>query len=131
MKFETPEDIKNETSVINKIAGANKYTKLGPYDLDFEIDGKAYIEIKCYKINSNDFNNCIVSLIKLVKMQAMSKKLPTFLFIQYKDELQYINVNDIEGQIKRGGRAPRPGNTNDIEFLCYVDKSKFKIFNKN
>jgi hypothetical protein len=131
MRFETNDDITNENEVIKRIAGANTYTKLGPYDLDFEIDGKAYIEIKCYNINSTDFNHCIVSLIKLVKMQAMGKKLPTYLFIQYNDALQYINVNDIEGQIKRGGRKPRPGSTNDIEFLCYVDKSKFKVWNKN
>jgi hypothetical protein len=131
MRFETPEDIKNELNVIKRIAGANQFNKLGPHDLDFEITGKAYIEIKCYKRNSTDFENVIVSCIKLTALQSASRTMPTFLFIQFADELLYINVNDIEGYIKRGGRKPRPGSTNDIEFLCYVEKAKFKVWNKN
>jgi hypothetical protein len=128
MRFETPEDIKNELNVIKRIAGANQFNKLGPHDLDFEITGKAYIEIKCYKRNSTDFDHVIVSCIKLTALQSASRKMPTFLFIQFADQLLYINVNDIEGYLKKGGRKPRPGSTNDIEFLVYVETSKFKVF---
>jgi hypothetical protein len=120
MRFETPEDIKNELNVIKRIAGANQFKKLGPHDLDFEITGKAYI--------STDFDHVIVSCIKLTALQSASRKMPTFLFIQFTDELLYINVNDIEGYLKKGGRKPRPGSTNDIEFLVYVETSKFKVF---
>mgnify|MGYP003626333429 CR=1 FL=1 len=128
MIFETNEDLENEFNVIKKIAKDNKIIKLSKFDIDYEIVGKAYIEIKCYKIKSNQFSHTIVSLIKLVKMQKASKKLPTFLFIQFIDDLKYINIKDIAGEIKVGGRKPRKGSTNDLEFLCYVDTNKFKTF---
>lgn len=131
MRFETPEDLINELNVIKRIAGANEYKKLGPHDLDFEITGKAYIEIKCYNRKSTDYDHVIVSCIKLTALQSASRNMATYLFIQFTDALLYINVNDIEGYLKKGGRQPRPGSTNDIEFLVYVETSKFKVFDKN
>jgi hypothetical protein len=126
--FETEQDLKNELDVIKKIAKGSEVIKLDKFGLDYEILGKAFIEIKCYKINSNQFKHTIVSLIKLVKMQKASKKLPTFLFIQFLDKIRYINIKDISGEMRVGGRKPRAGSTNDLEFLCYVDNHKFKTF---
>ena len=100
--FEQPEDRKKEHDVIKKIAGSNKFKKLERSSLDYEIIGKAYIEIKCYNIKHDQYKNTIVSIQKLVKMQLMSKRLPTYLFIV--------------------------GSTNDIEFIGYVNTQKFKTF---
>ena len=83
--FEQPEDRKKEHDVIKKIAGSNKFKKLERSSLDYEIIGKAYIEIKCYNIKHDQYKNTIVSIQKLVKMQLMSKRLPTYLFIQFND----------------------------------------------
>lgn len=128
MIFETEKDLLNELAVIKKIAGKNEFKKLDRFGLDFEITGKAFIEIKKYKSNFDAYQNVIVSCIKLVKMQEASKFLPTYLFIQYIDKLVYIDSKNIEGQLKKGGRVERKGSTNDIEFLVYVPKSKFKKF---
>ena len=64
-------------------------------------------------------------------MQKASRKLPTFLFIQFLDKIKYINIKDISGEMKIGGRKPREGSTNDLEFLCYVDNDKFTTFKIN
>ena len=128
MNFEKPEDRKKEYDVIKKIAGSQKIRKLERSSLDYEIIDKAFIEIKCYNINHDKYTHTMVSIQKLVKMQLMSKRLPTFLFIQFNDLLRYINVNDIEGELRRSGRKPRDGSTNDIEFIGYVCIEKFKTF---
>jgi hypothetical protein len=128
MIFETETDLLNEVEIIKKIAGKNEFKKLDRFGLDYEIIGKAFIEIKKYKINFEAYKNIIVSCIKLVKMQEASKFLPTYLFIQYLDKLVYIKTEDITGELKKGGRVERKGSTNDVEFLVYVPKSKFKEF---
>lgn len=127
--FETKQDRENELKVIRRIAKKNTIIKLDKRGLDYEIENKAYIEIKCYDVYSDQFKSTIVSLIKLVKMQEYSRRLPTYLFIQFKDKLRYINVNQIQGIVKLGGRKIREGSTNDQELLCYVDNKKFITFN--
>lgn len=130
MIFETEKDLLNELEIIKKIAGKNEFRKLDRFGLDYEITGKAFIEIKKYNIDFERYQKIIVSCIKLVKMQEASKFLPTYLFIQYLDKLVYIKCDDIEGQLSKGGRAKRIGSTNDQEFLVYVDKNKFKEYFK-
>jgi hypothetical protein len=128
MRFETEKDLLNELEIIKKIAGKNEFKKLDRFGLDYEIIGKAFIEIKKYNTNFDKYQKIIVSCIKLVKMQEASKFLPTYLFIQYIDKLLYIKCDDIEGQLKKGGRDKRIGSTNDKEFLVYVDRNKFKEY---
>jgi hypothetical protein len=128
MIFETETDLLNELEIIKKIAGKNEFKKLDRFGLDYEITGKAFIEIKKYNSEFEKYPTKIVSCIKLVKMQQASKILPTYLFIQYLDKLVYIDSKNIEGELKKGGRSEREGSTNDKEFLVYVPKSKFKEF---
>ena len=127
--FETDQDLINEKNVIEKIANGRPYRKLEKFGLDYEITGRAYIEIKCYNQYFHEKTNLIVSMIKLLKMQQAYRKLPTFLFIQYLDGLWYIPVQDIEGYIRYTGRKKREGSTNDVEHLIFVDKIKFIKFN--
>ena len=128
MIFETENDLLNEVEIIKKIAGKNEFKKLDRFGLDYEITGKAFIEIKKDNSEFKKYPDKIVSCIKLVKMQEASKFLPTYLFIQYLDKLVYIKTDDITGELKKGGRVERKGSTNDVEFLVYVPKSKFKEF---
>ena len=130
MIFETETDLLNELEIIKKIAGKNEFKKLDRFGLDYEIVGKAFIEIKKYNCDFEKYPTKIVSCIKLVKMQEASKFLPTYLFIQYLDKLVYIKTDDVTGELKKGGRVERKGSTNDVEFLVYVPKSKFKEFTK-
>ena len=128
MIFETENDLLNELEIIKKIAGKNEFKKLDKFGLDYEITGKAFIEIKKDNTDFEKYPTKIVSCIKLVKMQEANKFLPTYLFIQYLDKLVYIKTDDITGELKKGGRVERKGSTNDKEFLVYVSKSKFKEF---
>jgi hypothetical protein len=130
MIFETQKDLLNELEIIKKIAGKNEFKKLDKFGLDYEITGKAFIEIKKYNSNYETYQRMIVSCIKLVKLQEANKFLPTYLFIQYLDKLVYIKTDDIAGEVKKSGRVERPGSTNDVEFLVYVSKDKFKEFTK-
>jgi hypothetical protein len=130
MIFETETDLLNELEIIKKIAGKNEFKKLDRFGLDYEIVGKAFIEIKKYNCDFEKYPTKIVSCIKLVKMQEAIKILPTYLFIQYLDKLVYIKTDDVTGELKKGGRVERKGSTNDKEFLVYVPKSKFKEFTK-
>lgn len=128
MKYENENDLMNEENVIKKIAKGSPYKKLGEYDIDYEIIGKAFIEIKCYNKRYLDYDNLIISIQKLVKLQQKSRILPTYLFIQYIDCIKFIEVNDIEGYIRRGGRKPREFSTNDIELLLYLPTAKLNTF---
>ena len=128
MRFETNEDIERERKIMDRIC--KDAIKLGDYELDFLIKDKAYIEIKSYNYKHNDLQFIFISLIKLVKMQEYSKKLPTYLFIQWTDKLTYINFKDITGHIKTNGRTPREGSTNDQELIVHVDPKLFTIYNK-
>ena len=128
MRFETNEDIERERKIMDRIY--KDAIKLGDYELDFLIKDKAYIEIKSYNYKHNDLQFIFISLIKLVKMQEYSKKLPTYLFIQWTDKLTYINFKDIRGHIEPNGRTIRNGSTNDQELMVHVDPKLFKIYNK-
>ena len=128
MRFETNEDIERERKIMDRIY--KDAIKLGDYELDFLIKDKAYIEIKSYNYKHNDLQFIFISLIKLVKMQEYSKKLPTYLFIQWTDKLTYINFKDITGHIKTNGRTPREGSTNDQELIVHVDPKLFTISNR-
>ena len=128
MRFETKEDLEREREIMNRIC--KDAIKLGNNELDFLIKDKAYIEIKSYNYKHNSLKFYFISLIKLVKLQEYSKKLPTFLFMQWTDKLTYINFKDIEGHIKTNGRTPREGSTNDQELIVHVDPKLFKTFNR-
>ena len=128
MRFETNEDLERERKIMDRIC--KDAIKLGDYELDFLIKDKAYIEIKSYNYKHDALQFIFISLIKLVKMQEYSKKLPTYLFIQWTDKLTYINFKDITGHIKTNGRTPREGSTNDQELIVHVDPKLFTIYNK-
>ena len=128
MRFETNADLKRERFIMDKI-DVNA-VKLGDNELDYLIPGKAYIEIKSANCPHDKVPFYLVSLIKLVKMQEYSKKLPTFLFIQWSDVLTFINFKDMRGEILPNGRAPRNGAANDIELMLHVNPNLFKKYNK-
>ena len=88
--------------------------------------GLCYIEIKCYNGNHDEYPTTMVSCIKYRKM--MEKPLPTYLFIQWKDKLVYINRNEISGEKRVGGRKVREGSSNDQEMMIFVPNEKFKFY---
>ena len=128
MRFETKEDLEKEREIMNRIC--KDAIKLDDNELDFLIKDKAYIEIKIANCKHNTPKFYLISLIKLVKMQEYSKKLSTYLFIQWTDKLTYINFKDIRGNCEPNGRTLREGSTNDQELMIHVDPKLFKTFNR-
>ena len=128
MRFETKEDLERERKIMDTIS--KDAIKLGDNELDFLIKDKAYIEIKSATCKHNTPPFYLVNLGKLYKMQEYSKKLPTYLFIQWTDKLTYINFKDIRGNCEPNGRTPREGSSNDQELMIHVDPKLFKIYNK-
>ncbi len=134
LRFESQKDIENELKVMNHICPDGQFKKLGEHDLDFLVydfknhkkTGLCYIEIKCYNGNHDDYSTTMVSCIKYRKM--MEKALPTYLFIQWKDKLVYINRNEISGEKRVGGRKVREGSSNDQEMMIFVPNKKFKFY---
>jgi len=128
MRFETKEDLEREREIMDRIC--KDAIKLGDNELDFIIKDKAYVEIKSANCKHNTPSFYLVSLIKLTKMQEYSKRLPTYLFIQWTDKLNYINFKDIRGNLEPNGRTPRDGSSNDQELMVHVDPKLFKTFNR-
>jgi len=128
MRFETKEDLEREREIMDRIC--KDAIKLGDNELDFIIKDKAYIEIKSANCKHNTPSFYLVSLIKLTKMQEYSKRLPTYLFIQWTDKLNYINFKDIRGNLEPNGRTPREGSSNDQELMVHVDPKLFRTYNK-
>jgi len=128
MRFETKEDLEREREIMDRIC--KDAIKLGDNEVDFIIKDKAYIEIKSANCKHNTPKFYLVSLIKLVKMQEYSKRLPTYLFIQWTDKLTYINFKDIRGNLEPNGRTPREGSSNDQELMVHVDPKLFKTCNR-
>ena len=128
VRFESSKDIEREKKVMQLIAKGQDYKKLGDYNLDYLITGKAYIEIKNYNNPSSKYSNFIVSIIKLTKMQKADRILPTYYFLNFTDELYYIRCIDIQGNVRYGGREKREGSTNDQELLVWMPKEQFKIY---
>jgi hypothetical protein len=128
MRFETKEDLEREREIMDRIC--KDAIKLGDNELDFIIKDKAYIEIKSANCKHNTPSFYLVSLIKLTKLQEYSKRLPTYLFIQWTDKLNYINFKDIRGNLEPNGRTPREGSSNDQELMVHVDPKLFRTYNK-
>jgi hypothetical protein len=128
MRFETKEDLEREREIMDRIC--KDAIKLGDNELDFIIKDKAYVEIKSANCKHNTPSFYLVSLIKLTKMQEYSKRLPTYLFIQWTDKLNYINFKDIRGNLEPNGRTPREGSLNDQELMVHVDPKLFRTYNR-
>ena len=128
MRFETQEHLEREREIMDRIC--KDAIKLGDNELDFLIKDKAYIEIKSYNYKHNQFDYIFISVIKYAKMQEYSKKLPTYLFIQWTDKLTYINFKDIRGNCEPNGRTFREGSTNDQELMIHANPKLFKTFNR-
>lgn len=124
MRFESKQDLENEERVIKAFTKGVPYQKLGDNDIDYLIPDRAYVEVKCVNSSSTAYNVQILSLIKLVKLQEASRKLPTFVVFAYTDKIMYINFNDIDGYIKHSGREQRKGAANDREILVFIDRKK-------
>ena len=126
MKFETPKDLRNEHEVIEAFCDkyGTEFTKMPNWDIDYLIHkkGKAecFAEVKNYTYTYVQYERQLLSMIKLGKLNACTKYLPTILLMRWGcGTIGWIRIEKIQGVIKWGGRTPRIGSKNDKEFLIY------------
>ena len=126
-RFETDLDINRENKAADLFCSlfGFKKQKLGENDIDFKIykDDKfvCYLEVKGRIKNINDAYPLPVSIRKLLKMQ--DKKVNSVMLWACEDGIIFSRLDKLKGSIKMGGRKPRDGSANDIEFMSYFDNS--------
>ena len=127
MRFETKQDLDRENKasdfLCNKF-GFNK-KKLGKNDIDFAIyDNERFVfnlEVKGRLKNINDAYPLPISVKKLIKIN--DKKKQSVILWACDDGIIFSRTEKLIGLLKIGGRKPRNGSFNDIEFMAYFDKS--------
>lgn len=128
MIFESEQDIDREDRAINVFVNmfSGSYKKLDPNDVDYRVydkDGNliAFAEIKGRKREYNNAYPLPVAARKLVKLA--DKRLNPVMIWVCNDGIVYAKVKDLEGNIRWGGRKPRPNSYNDEELMVYFDES--------
>lgn len=127
--FETEEDLKREKRAIELFVSIfdGSFKKLDPLDVDYKIfdkDGNliAYAEVKGRIRTMALAYPLPIAARKLVKL--VDKRLVAVVIWSCEDGIIYGNVDEITGQLRMGGRAPREGSSNDREIMAYFDKQK-------
>ena len=127
MRFETKQDLDRENKSADFLCGQFGFNKkkLEKNDIDFAIydDHKIifYLEVKGRLKNINDAYPLPISVKKLTKIN--DKKKQSVILWACNDGIIFSRTEKLIGLIKIGGRKPRNGSFNDIEFMAYFDKS--------
>ena len=127
IRFEKQIDLERENKAADffcNIFGYDK-NKLDKNDIDFEIleegNFKFYLEVKGRIKNIKDAYPLPVSVKKLTKMQ--DKKKQCVILWACNDGIIFSRIEKLVGEIKVGGRIPRQGAVNDIEYMAYFNKA--------
>ena len=119
--YESDEDRDNERRVIEKLASGLEYTprKLPAlYALDFALCDedkriKAFVEIKCRTVSSQQYRTVFVSLDKVERARALSRtaQIPVYLLVDFTDGIFMLPLSapiefvTFEGRTDRGDRS--------------------------
>lgn len=134
-KFESNSDLAKEHQTIGVFCETynTNFTKLPDWEIDYLVSkkgkAKCFVEVKNYTFDFDKYDTCMISLIKIGKMIKAKDYLPVVLLMRWGCGTKgWINLTDIKGEIKWGGRKPRDGAANDQEFLIYYPRSAVNIF---
>lgn len=129
MIFETDVDLIREKKAIELFVSifGGSYQKLDKFDIDYKVFDKdknliAYAEVKGRIRTMNGAYPLPISAKKLVKL--IDKRLSPVIIWACEDGIIYAKAENITGEIKRGGRPPRNGSSNDEEMMVYYEKQK-------
>ena len=127
MRFENDKDLIREQNAIEIFCGSMDiaYEKLYMHDVDYKLtkeDRVAYAEVKGRNRSVDDAYPLPIAARKVLKL--IDKKQAAFIIWDCYDGIIWGKVSDIVGEAKVGGRKPRDGAYNDIEFMIYYDKQK-------
>lgn len=130
MIFERQEDLEREKKAISLFVNTfgGSFKKLDPLDVDYKIfdkDGNliAYAEVKGRIRTLRDAYPLPVAIRKLVKLN--DKRITGVVIWACDDGIIYGRIDKIYGDIRWGGREPRPGSVNDAELMAYYEKQKY------
>jgi len=127
VRFENQKDLEREDKSVNLFCDKYDltYEKLAPNDIDFKIykNGKFlfYLEVKGRLRSLQDCYPLPIAVRKLLKMS--DKKESGIILWACFDGVVFSRIENLKGDIKIGGRKPREGSSNDIEFMAYYNKS--------
>ena len=129
MIFETQEDLDREKKAISLFVNTfgGSFKKLDQFDVDYKIfdkDGNliAYAEVKGRIRVIRDAYPLPIAARKILKLA--DKRIAGVIIWACDDGIIYGRIDKLVGQIKWGGREPRPGSYNDAELMVYFDKQK-------
>jgi len=127
VRFENQVDLDRESKAVKLFCDEYGLTseKLSPNDIDFKIykNGKFlfYLEVKG---RLRELSNCYPLPIAVRKILKMSdKKQDGVILWACFDGVVFSRVENLKGEIRVGGRKPREGSANDIEFMAYYNKN--------
>lgn len=125
-RFENKKDLEREYKAADflcSIFGFN-YKKLGSNDIDFAIyDGDRFVfklEVKGRIRTISQAYPLPVAVRKLLKLQDTKEQ--SVILWACNDGIIFSRTEKLNGSIRVGGRKPREGSANDIEFMAYFNK---------
>ena len=127
VRFENQKDLDREDKAVKLFCDKYDLTheKLSPNDIDFKIykNGKFlfYLEVKGRLRNLKGCYPLPIAVRKLLKMSDKNKS-GVVLWACF-DGIVFSRIENLKGDIRIGGRKPREGSSNDIEFMAYYNKS--------
>ncbi len=127
VRFENQKDLDREDKAVKLFCDKYDLTheKLSPNDIDFKIykNGKFlfYLEVKGRLRNLKECYPLPIAVRKLLKISDKNKS-GVVLWACF-DGIVFSRIENLKGDIKIGGRKPREGSANDIEFMAYYNKN--------
>ena len=128
-RFESNKDLQREKNAIDAFLGSFNLSakKLGPHDIDYEIFnnvGKAicYAEVKGRLRDIKDAYPLPIAARKLVKLS--DKDLAGIVIWACNDGIIFGDPSTLKGDVRYGGRSPRPGAANDREIMVYYSEQE-------
>lgn len=118
-------ELKAITTFVNLFGGS--FEKLDYFDIDFKVFDKsgkliAYAEVKGRLRRLEDAYPLPIAVQKLVKI--CDKRITPVIIWALEDGIIYGKANLLTGQIKWGGRIPRPGTVSDMELMAYYEEQE-------
>tara|TARA_R100000388_G_C7227874_1_gene152820 strand:- start:635 stop:1156 length:522 start_codon:yes stop_codon:yes gene_type:complete len=137
MKFETPKDFARQELAAKYFCDkyAYCYSSQGDFSsVDYEMKNKNFdrmcgFEVKgCPNQNIDSYENCIVSMKKIVDCQEEQIKYgkPVVICWAFDDGILFDRIDNLTGTFKKGGRKPRKGSVHDQEMIVVVERKNLQ-----
>ena len=128
VRFETDKDLERENKAANFLCNIFGYKclKLGRNDIDFAVYDKNdnllfFLEVKGRIKSISQAYPLPISVKKLIKIQDKNNQ--SVILWACTDGIIFSRTEKLKGTIRVGGRKPRYGSSNDIEFMAYYDRA--------